>query len=401
MFYLDGSIYLTIQNAPVGAIAANTEYFVQMAHHGEKGAAGEKGAKGDPGQAASIRVGTVTAGNPDDPATVVNVGTDQDVILNITIPRGQQGLAGSGAGDMLASTYDTNSNGVVDNAEKLDGHPAGDFSLADHDHGGQYAPKGHDHDGAYLREHPAVTPSSDTSNTATPASGETFTVIDAMVKDANGHVTSVNVKTVKLPEGGGAHPTGDGNLHVPATGTMNNGNLLQAGTTAGSASWQPPSVHGAHLPPRETVNNKRFLRNDGTWQDVTPANIGALADPGTYGKIPARYLTLEHIRIGSPSYKISAGHDRMQLQCTHDIQTLIIVPKAAYGQFPDDMKLEIVQFGDGNVIVSGETDVQLLSYRDGVNGNEGGRILAGKYAIAVLEHIETNVWLLSGDLGGS
>lgn len=35
-----------------------------------------------------------------------------------------------------------------------------------------------------------------------------------------------------------AHPAGDGNLHVPATGTSNNGKYLMAGATAGSLSWQ-------------------------------------------------------------------------------------------------------------------------------------------------------------------
>lgn len=34
-----------------------------------------------------------------------------------------------------------------------------------------------------------------------------------------------------------AHPTGDGNLHVPVTGTTNNGKLLKAGAAAGSLSW--------------------------------------------------------------------------------------------------------------------------------------------------------------------
>lgn len=33
------------------------------------------------------------------------------------------------------------------------------------------------------------------------------------------------------------HPTGDGNLHVPATSTGNNGKFLKAGSTAGSLSW--------------------------------------------------------------------------------------------------------------------------------------------------------------------
>jgi len=34
-----------------------------------------------------------------------------------------------------------------------------------------------------------------------------------------------------------AHPTGDGNLHVPATSTTNNGKVLKAGATAGDLSW--------------------------------------------------------------------------------------------------------------------------------------------------------------------
>ena len=34
-----------------------------------------------------------------------------------------------------------------------------------------------------------------------------------------------------------AHPVGDGNLHVPATGTTNNNKVLTAGPTPGSLSW--------------------------------------------------------------------------------------------------------------------------------------------------------------------
>jgi YVTN family beta-propeller protein len=34
-----------------------------------------------------------------------------------------------------------------------------------------------------------------------------------------------------------SHPTGDGNLHVPATGTVNNKKVLMAGATAGNISW--------------------------------------------------------------------------------------------------------------------------------------------------------------------
>ena len=37
------------------------------------------------------------------------------------------------------------------------------------------------------------------------------------------------------------------------------------------------SSHGNHVPTKETANNARFLRNDNTWQTITPANIGASA----------------------------------------------------------------------------------------------------------------------------
>ena len=43
------------------------------------------------------------------------------------------------------------------------------------------------------------------------------------------------------------HPTNDGNLHVPATGTTNNGKVLAAGATAGSIAWKtlvPADVSG-------------------------------------------------------------------------------------------------------------------------------------------------------------
>ena len=59
------------------------------------------------------------------------------------------GGGGGGSGDMLKSVYDTNNNGIVDNAEKLngktesqldvdkvDGHHASDFALVNHTHSG-------------------------------------------------------------------------------------------------------------------------------------------------------------------------------------------------------------------------------------------------------------------------
>jgi len=41
------------------------------------------------------------------------------------------------------------------------------------------------------------------------------------------------------------HPSGDGDLHVPATGTTNNGKVLTAGATAGVLTWETPSAGGS------------------------------------------------------------------------------------------------------------------------------------------------------------
>lgn len=53
-----------------------------------------KGAKGDTGTAASIKIGSVTTGEPGTNVVVSNSGTSTNAILNFTIPRGQPGADG-------------------------------------------------------------------------------------------------------------------------------------------------------------------------------------------------------------------------------------------------------------------------------------------------------------------
>lgn len=52
----------------------------------------------------------------------------------------------------------------------------------------------------FLTEHPYITKYADTSSTASPAHSETFTAVDSISRDENGHVEKINVKTVTLPE---------------------------------------------------------------------------------------------------------------------------------------------------------------------------------------------------------
>jgi len=58
---------------------------------------------------------------------------------------------------------------------------------------------------------------------------------------SNDYTAPEKAKLAGIEAGANAyvHPVGDGNLHLPATGTGNNGKVLTAGATAGSATWQP------------------------------------------------------------------------------------------------------------------------------------------------------------------
>ena len=61
---------------------------------GETGAQGDPGPQGIPGTAATIRIGTVSQGEPDTSPIITNSGTDTAAVLNFTIPRGEKGDMG-------------------------------------------------------------------------------------------------------------------------------------------------------------------------------------------------------------------------------------------------------------------------------------------------------------------
>lgn len=51
----------------------------------------------------------------------------------------------------------------------------------------------------FLTAHPTILKSTDSTSTASPAHGGTFTAVDSITRDSNGHVTKVNTKTITLP----------------------------------------------------------------------------------------------------------------------------------------------------------------------------------------------------------
>lgn len=90
----------TVQNTGTTSNAK----FVFGIPKGDTGAKGDKGVKGD---TATVRVGTVTTGAAGTNASVVNAGTDNDAVLNFTIPRGADGDGYCGA------QYDGTQEGVI------------------------------------------------------------------------------------------------------------------------------------------------------------------------------------------------------------------------------------------------------------------------------------------------
>lgn len=63
---------------------------------GNTGAIGPTGATGPTGADATIRIGSVTTGDPGTQASVINSGTQDDAIFDFVIPRGDTGIAGAG-----------------------------------------------------------------------------------------------------------------------------------------------------------------------------------------------------------------------------------------------------------------------------------------------------------------
>ena len=85
-------------NASVTNVGTNTEAILDFTipkgvkgDKGDTGATGERGEKGEQGLAASIAIGTVTSVDNSQPAKVTNSGTAQNAILDFEIPKGLDG----------------------------------------------------------------------------------------------------------------------------------------------------------------------------------------------------------------------------------------------------------------------------------------------------------------------
>ena len=142
-------------------------------------------------------------------------------------------------------------------ADTLDGKHAADFASVNHEHEDLYAPKTHSHTASQVGL-------SNVPNVATNDQTPTYTVASSNAELTSGEKLSVAFsKIAKAIKSFIAH-LADTTSHITST---------ERTTWNGKAN----ASHGNHVPTTQTADNATFLRNDNTWQKVTPANIGAAA----------------------------------------------------------------------------------------------------------------------------
>ncbi len=112
--------------------------------------------------------------------------------------------------------------------------------------GALYATKLYSNGVEVLTAHPSITLSTNTTSTESPSHGGTFTCIDSVTQDSNGHITKVNTKTITLPA--------DSNTDTKVTQTVTTANsgypVLLCATANATATETTTSRFSAGL----TVN---------------------------------------------------------------------------------------------------------------------------------------------------
>lgn len=78
--------------------------------------------------------------------------------------------------------------------------------------------------------------------TSSTGSGATLDVATTSLAGVMSSADKTKLNGIATGANNYSHPTGDGNLHVPATSTTNSGKVLTAGATAGSLSWVTPNA---------------------------------------------------------------------------------------------------------------------------------------------------------------
>lgn len=142
------------------------------------------------------------------------------------------------------------------------------------------------------------------SEYATKAQG---TKADSAIQGVQGNGTTITPNANKVVN---VTPSNIG--AVPNTRKINNKALSADITLIPSDIGAAASSHGNHVPTTQTANNKVFLRNDNSWQTVTPANIGAVPTTRKVNnKALSADITLSYSDVGAANEQHNHSADEI------------------------------------------------------------------------------------------
>ena len=145
-----------------------------------------------------------------------------------------------------------------------------------------------------------------TTSTASPSSGGTFTTVDSVTSDSKGHITSVNTKTIILPTTVGTISLiGD----VIGSGTFNGSGSLDIKTTV---------TNGGHYIGTSSPSNTNLL-----WIDTSNSGILKYYDGTTWVEIAGSTEILDSMQ--SYLTRAQALYDSMYLDCDGETPHLRVV----------------------------------------------------------------------------
>ena len=142
------------------------------------------------------------------------------------------------------------------------------------------------------------------SEYATKAQG---TKADSAIQGVQGNGTTITPNANKVVN---VTPSNIG--AVPNTRKVNNKALSADITLTPSDIGAAASSHGNHVPTMQTADNKVFLRNDNSWQTVTPANIGAVPTTRKVNnKALSADITLSYSDVGAANEQHNHSADEI------------------------------------------------------------------------------------------
>jgi hypothetical protein len=151
--------------------------------------------------------------------------------------------------------------------------------------------------------HPAQT--SVSGNAATATKLQTARTIAGVSFDGSANIAIPYANLTGLPTAY-SHPAGDGNLHVPATGTTNNKKVLKAGATAGTISWGDVDWADIANKPADVMLAYKFTVQ---FTNMDPTSIIGSLPAGWSATFSGSYVTITHTVGRAPAMVSYMGYN--------------------------------------------------------------------------------------------